>query len=90
MQTGGLQEIEAAKADGRWGRAYDSQANSQVPDDFLQLVKKNKAAWKFYQTLNKTNLFAISWRLQTAKKPETREKRMVTIIAMLAEEQKFH
>jgi uncharacterized protein YdeI (YjbR/CyaY-like superfamily) len=90
MQAGGLKEIEAAKADGRWERAYDAQANSKAPEDFLQLLKKNKAAWKFYQTLNKTNLFAISWRLQTAKKPETREKRMHTIIAMLEKEQKFH
>lgn len=90
MQARGLKEIEAAKADGRWERAYDSPANSQVPEDFLQLLKKNKPAWQFFQTLNKTNTFAITWRLQTAKKPETREKRMHTIIAMLEKGQKFH
>lgn len=90
MQPAGHKEIAAAKADGRWDKAYDSPANSQVPEDFLKLLKKNKAAWQFYQTLNKTNLFAISWRLQTAKKPETREKRMHSIIAMLEKGQKFH
>lgn len=90
MQAGGLKEIEAAKADGRWGAAYDSPANSQIPPDFLTVLKKNNPAWKFFQTLNKTNLFAITWRLQTARKPETREKRMQTIIAMLEKGQKFH
>ena len=90
MQAPGLKEIEAAKADGRWERAYDSPANSQAPDDFLKLLKKNKSAWQFFQTLNKTNTFAITWRLQTAKKPETREKRMHAIIAMLEKGQKLH
>lgn len=90
MQAGGLKEIAAAKADGRWEKAYDSPANSKVPDDFLKVLKKNKAAWQFFQTLNKTNLFSIAWRLQTAKKPETREKRMQAIIAMLEKGQKFY
>lgn len=90
MTARGLKEIEAAKADGRWAAAYDSPANSQMPEDFLKAVKKNKAAWTLFQTLNKTNLFAITWRLQTAKKPETREKRMHAIIAMLEKGQKFH
>lgn len=90
MTAGGLKEIAAAKADGRWAAAYDSPANSQVPEDFLKAVKKNKAAWTFFQTLNKTNLFAICWRLQTAKKPETREKRMHSIIAKLEKGEKFH
>ncbi|MDF2191850.1 YdeI/OmpD-associated family protein [Paraflavitalea sp. CAU 1676] len=90
MQPAGTKEIEAAKADGRWAQAYDSPANSSIPDDFLASIKKNKAAYTFFQTLNKTNLFAISWRLQTAKKPETRQRRMEAIIDMLAKGQKFH
>lgn len=90
MTARGLKEIEAAKADGRWAAAYDSPANSQIPEDFIKAVKKNKAAWTLFQTLNKTNLFAISWRLQTAKKPETREKRMHAIIAKLEKGEKFH
>jgi uncharacterized protein YdeI (YjbR/CyaY-like superfamily) len=90
MTARGLKEIEAAKADGRWAAAYDSPANSQIPEDFIKAVKKNKTAWALFQTLNKTNLFAISWRLQTAKKPETREKRMHAIIAKLEKGEKFH
>lgn len=90
MQPAGMREIEAAKADGRWAQAYDPPSKSKIPDDFLALVRKNKAAWEFFQTLNKTNQFAIAWRLQTAKKPETRARRMEAIITMLSEGRKFH
>ncbi|SFD16877.1 Uncharacterized conserved protein YdeI, YjbR/CyaY-like superfamily, DUF1801 family [Chitinophaga sp. CF118] len=90
MKESGLKAIEAAKADGRWDAAYDSPANSEIPDDFLKLLKKNKSAYQFFKTLNKTNTFAITWRLQTAKKPETRERRMQVIIAMLEKGETFH
>ena len=90
MKASGLKAIEAAKADGRWKAAYDSPTNSTIPPDFLKALKKDKAAYKFFKTLNKTNTFAITWRLQTAKKPETREKRMKAILAMLAEGKAFH
>lgn len=90
MKPAGLKEIEAAKADGRWEAAYDSPANMEVPKDFLKELAKNPKAKEFFQTLNKTNTFSITWRLQTAKKPETREKRMKTIIEMLSKGQKFH
>ena len=86
----GLKEIEAAKADGRWQRAYDSFGTAAVPDDFLQDLAGNKKAKAFFETLNKTNLYPIVYRLQTAKKPETREKRKKEIIAMLARREKFH
>ena len=90
MKPGGLREIEAAKADGRWNAAYDSPSNMEVPKDFLKELSKNKKAKKFFQTLNKTNTYAITWRLQTAKKTATREKRMKIIIEMLSKEEKFH
>lgn len=90
MKPGGLKEIEAAKADGRWEAAYDSPANIEIPEDFLQALSKKPKAKKFFQTLNKTNTYSIAWRLQTAKKPETREKRMKVILEMLAKGQKFH
>ena len=90
MKPAGLKEIEAAKADGRWEAAYDSPANMKVPEDFLKELAKNPKAKEFFQTLNKTNTFSITWRLQTAKKPETREKRMKAIIEMLSKGQKFH
>lgn len=90
MHASGLTEIEAAKADGRWAKAYDSSANMKIPDDFLKELSKKPEALAFFNTLNKTNIFSIGWRLQTAKKPETREKRMKTIIEMLEQGKKFH
>jgi uncharacterized protein YdeI (YjbR/CyaY-like superfamily) len=62
----------------------------EIPSDFLRELKKDTSAYEFFQTLNKANLYAIAWRLQTAKKPETREKRMKTMLAMLAQGKKFH
>ena len=90
MKDPGLAEVERAKADGRWQSAYDSPANMKIPEDFLKELSKNKKAERFFQTLNRANLYAIAWRLQTAKKTETREKRMKEILAMLNREEKFH
>lgn len=90
MQPAGLKEAEAAKADGRWQAAYDGQGTMALPDDFLTELKKHKKAFDFYESLNKANKYAIAWRIQTAKMPETREKRMKEILAMLAREEKFH
>jgi uncharacterized protein YdeI (YjbR/CyaY-like superfamily) len=61
-----------------------------VPDDFLKKLAQNKKANAFFATLNKTNLYSIAYRLQTAKKPETRDKRMQAIIEKLARGEKFH
>jgi uncharacterized protein YdeI (YjbR/CyaY-like superfamily) len=90
MTSAGLKEIEEAKADGRWEAAYDSPSNMTVPEDFLKELTKNKKAEEFFKTLNKSNTYAIAWRLQTAKKPETREKRMKQILEMMAKGEKFH
>ena len=90
MKLAGLKEAEAAKADGRWEQAYDSPANMSLPDDFLTNLKNDKKAFAFYKSLNKANQYAIAWRLQTAKRPETKEKRMNEILAMLKREEKFH
>jgi len=90
MQPAGQREIDIAKADGRWERAYDSPKNMKVPDDFLTELKKNKKAEQFFSTLNKTNTFSIAFQLTTAKLPETRARRMKKIIAMLEREEKLH
>jgi uncharacterized protein YdeI (YjbR/CyaY-like superfamily) len=90
MAPAGLKEVEAAQADGRWKAAYDSFANAAVPDDFLAELRKNKKAKAFFETLNRTNRYSIAYRLQTAKKPETRERRLRAIIEMLARGEKFH
>jgi len=90
MQPAGLAAFDEAKKDGRLAAAYDSPANSTIPDDLLRLLEKNKKAKDFFDSLNKANKYAITWRLQTAKKPETREKRLHTIMEMLVKGEKFH
>ena len=90
MHASGMLEVETAKADGRWEKAYDSGSNMEMPEDFLKELKKNKKAFEFFKTLNKANTYAIGWRLQTAKKPETRGKRMKMLIEMLSENRKLH
>jgi uncharacterized protein YdeI (YjbR/CyaY-like superfamily) len=90
MKAAGLKEVEAAKADGRWAAAYDSFATATVPPEFVKELARNARAKQFYATLNKTNLYAIAYRLQTAKRPETKMKRMKLIIDMLARGEKFH
>lgn len=90
MQPAGLKAIEAAKANGSWEAAYDAQSNMTIPEDFLKALHKNKKATAFYKTLNRTNLFSIAFRLQTAKKEETKQKRIKIIIEMLEREEKFH
>ena len=90
MKPAGLEEVAKAKADGRWAKAYDAPKDMQLPADFMEALSKNEKARAFFDTLNKTNRYAIGWRLQTAKKQETKEKRIKTIIEMLSNEQKFH
>lgn len=90
MTLAGLKQVDAAKADGRWKAAYDSFGGATVPDDFLNALAQNEKAKAFFETLNKTNLYSITYRLQTAKKPETRTKRMKEIIEKLARGEKFH
>jgi uncharacterized protein YdeI (YjbR/CyaY-like superfamily) len=90
MQPAGLQQIEAAKADGRWEQAYDSPANIQVPADFQTALDASPRAKAFYETLNKTNSYAYLWRIVTAKKPETRAARIEKFIVMLERGEKLH
>jgi len=89
MTSAGRKEVDAAKADGRWQAAYEAFSKATIPDDFLAELAKNKKAKAFFATLNKTNLYSISYRLQTAKKAETRERRMKVIIAKLARGEAF-
>jgi uncharacterized protein YdeI (YjbR/CyaY-like superfamily) len=90
MAPAGFEAVEAAKKDGRWDAAYDSPRNASPPEDFLKALDKDKKAKAFFGTLNKTNIYAIVYRLQTARKPETRERRIETILAMLSRGEKFH
>lgn len=90
MKAGGLEAIETAKANGSWQRAYDAQSKMTIPEDFLKALHNHKKATEFYKTLNRTTLFSIAFRLQTAKKEETRQKRILQIIDMLSKNEKFH
>ena len=90
MAPPGLAEVEAAKADGRWEHAYDSPRVMKVPADFIRALSKNHSARTFFESLNKANHYAIAWRLQTAKKPETRARRMQELLAKMANGEKIH
>jgi len=90
MTPAGLKEVEAAKADGRWASAYDSSASAMMPPEFVKELARNAKAKQFYATLNKANVYSIAYRLQTAKRSETKIKRIKLIIDMLARGEKFH
>ena len=90
MTRAGLAAVKAAKADGRWKAAYDSPRNASPPEDFLKELAKNKNAKAFFESLNKANVYSIVYRLQTAKKPKTRERRMKMILAMMDQGKQFH
>jgi uncharacterized protein YdeI (YjbR/CyaY-like superfamily) len=90
MQPAGLAEVEAARQDGRWEAAYDSARNMVLPEDFLTALQQNSQAQATFNTLNQTNLYAITWRLQTARNPEIRRRRLETILATLEKGEKFH
>lgn len=90
MAVTGLREVEAAKADGRWQAAYDSASRIEVPDDLTAALAKQPRARKFFEQLDRTNRYAVLWRVQTAKKPETRAARIEKLVAMLANGEKIH
>jgi uncharacterized protein YdeI (YjbR/CyaY-like superfamily) len=90
MQSAGQAQVDAAKKDGRWAAAYDSPSRATLPEDFLAALGERKKAQAFFESLNKANKYAIAYRLQTAKKPETRQRRMEIILAMLARGEAFH
>jgi uncharacterized protein YdeI (YjbR/CyaY-like superfamily) len=90
MTASGQKEVDAAKKDGRWDKAYDASSTMEIPADFLRALKKDKKAHSFFESLNRANVFAIVWRLQTAKKPETRTKRLDLILQMMRDGKKFH
>ncbi|SDD84114.1 YdeI/OmpD-associated family protein [Rhodococcus tukisamuensis] len=85
MQPAGQAAIAAARADGRWDRAYEGQASATVPQDFLDALAKVPAAEEFFATMNKSNRYAVVYRLQDAKRPETRARRIEKFVQMFAE-----
>jgi uncharacterized protein YdeI (YjbR/CyaY-like superfamily) len=90
MKPAGLREVERAKQDGRWDRAYDSPKNAPVHPDFQKALDENPRANEFFKTISKVNRYAIIWRLHTAKKSETRERLTRTFIDMLENGKTLH
>ena len=85
MKPAGLTAVEKAKADGRWDRAYDSQSTATVPDDLQRELDRNPDAAAFFATLDGTNRYAVLYRIQNARRPETRARRIETFVEMLAQ-----
>jgi uncharacterized protein YdeI (YjbR/CyaY-like superfamily) len=90
MQPAGLAEIERAQADGRWEAAYDAQSKAMVPEDLQRELDANPDAAAFFATLESYNRYAILYRIQEAKKPETRAKRIEKFVGMLERGEKVH
>src|SRR5581483_5634722 len=90
MQPAGIRQMELAKADGRWDAAYDGQSTMTVPDDLQSELDKNQEAQDFFNTLDSRNRYAILFRIQTAKKPETRSARIQKFIEMLSKNEKIY
>jgi uncharacterized protein YdeI (YjbR/CyaY-like superfamily) len=90
MKPAGLREMESAKQDGRWEQAYDSQKVATVPSDFQARLNRSRKAKAFFATLNSANRYAILFRIQTAKKAETRARRIERFIEMLERNEKLH
>ena len=90
MQPAGQAQIDAAKAYGRWGKAYDSARTSSVPVDLQAALEASPQAKAFFATINASNRYAVLWRVQTAVKPETRAKRIGQLVEMLARGEVVH
>ncbi len=90
MQPAGLKEMERAQADGRWDAAYDPGSTATIPPDLQAAFDASPAARAFFATLDSRNRYAVLFRLQTAKRAETRARRLESFVAMLARGEKLH
>ncbi|MFC9768097.1 YdeI family protein [Rhodococcus jostii] len=90
LEPGGAAEVERARADGRWDRAYEGQKAAEIPQDFLDALAKNPEAEAFYATLDSHNRYAVYYRLQDTTRPETRARRIEKFVQQLSERRKFH
>ncbi|KPV60441.1 bacteriocin-protection protein [Paenibacillus sp. A3] len=90
MQPPGLRAIEAAKQNGQWDKAYESQSRATVPDDLQSELDRNPQAKAFFETLDSQNRYAVLFRVHSAKKAETRAKRIQQFVAMLERGEKIY
>ena len=85
-----MQQVDAAKDDGRWDNAYAPHSRITVPPDFQATLDRNPEAKAFFETLKGTNRYAFLYRISDAKRPETRAKRIATFIDMLNKHETFY
>ncbi|QWF15202.1 YdeI/OmpD-associated family protein [Lysobacter capsici] len=90
MHEGGLREVATAKADGRWDAAYDPASTAEVPDDLAAALTAQPKARAFFEQIDRTNRYAVLWRVMTAKTAKTRASRIEKVVAMLARGEKIH
>jgi uncharacterized protein YdeI (YjbR/CyaY-like superfamily) len=90
MRPAGLAAVDAAKADGRWERAYAGSATITVPDDLAAALAAEPAAQREFEALDGTNRYAVLWRVHTAGTPATRAKRIAALVQMLATGRRIH
>jgi uncharacterized protein YdeI (YjbR/CyaY-like superfamily) len=90
MLPGGLAEVDRAKADGRWDAAYSGSASAEVPADLAAALAGNPAAAATFDTLNGANRYAVLFRIETAKRPDTRAHRIEQLVEMLARGETIH
>ncbi|HEY7594492.1 MAG TPA: YdeI/OmpD-associated family protein [Actinophytocola sp.] len=90
MHPAGLREVEAARADGRWDAAYAGSAGSTVPDDLRRALDASPRAAAFFTTLTSQNRYAILYRVEEAKRPETRARRIEKFVGMLERGETLH
>jgi len=90
MVAAGLAEIEAAKADGRWDAAYAPASRATVPPDLQAALDTNTKAARFFATLTGANRYAVLYRIGTAKKAETRARKIKKFVAMLERGETLH
>ncbi len=90
MQPAGLAEVERAKADGRWDAAYEPPSTARVPDDLRAALDADPAAAEFFAALDASNRYAILHRVNDAKRPETRARRIAKYVAMCSAGERIH
>ncbi|MGH7270574.1 MAG: YdeI/OmpD-associated family protein [Polyangiaceae bacterium] len=90
MMAPGLAEVARARADGRWARAYDGASAAKVPEDLAAALGQSARARAFFEALDGANRYAILYRVQTAKKPETRAERVSRFVAMCERGERIH
>ncbi len=90
MRPAGLAAVASARDDGRWDAAYDSQRTATVPEDLRAELDRHPAAAAFFDALDSANRYAVLFRVQTARRPETRAKRIASLVEMLERKEKIH